>query len=194
MVKSLRTVYFTQLFILELPVAEFGGDVNVHGVDLLGQPLLEHPLLLGIERHLLQAEIVFVERRDMRGNDLHQFDDLGQLVAHDVLGQECRRNLARFEADQGIVVVKCTEVREILTQELRHGELRLEGIETLQNVVVRDDTAVHLRRGVVGELEGGLVEREGILAYLVGDAVQEHDPFVELVHRIDRAQQDMAEW
>ena len=59
--------------------------------------------------------------------------------------------------------------------------------------MVRDDTAVHLRRGVVGELEGGLVEREGILAYLVGDAVQEHDPFVELVHRIDRAQQDMAE-
>ncbi|OKY97123.1 MAG: hypothetical protein BHV65_08875 [Alistipes sp. 58_9_plus] len=52
--------------------------------------------------------------------------------------------------------------------------------------MVRDDTAVHLRRGVVGELEGGLVEREGILAYLVGDAVQEHDPFVELVHRIDR--------
>ena len=73
------------MFVGELPVAELGIDVDVHAVDLLGEPLPENLLLLAVERHLLQTQVVLVERGDVRGDDLNQLDDLAQLVAVHVL-------------------------------------------------------------------------------------------------------------
>lgn len=138
--RNLRTpTLFHPVFVLELPVAVFGIDEDVHAVDLLGQPLAEHTFLLVLQGHLLESEVVFVERGRMRRNHLHQLDDLAQLVAQQIFGQEGIRHLSRLETDQRIVVVEALEPAEVLLEELRDGQLGIEGLVALQNIVVRDD-------------------------------------------------------
>ena len=100
---------FHPMFVLELPVAEFGRDVDVHAVDLLRKPLLEDPLLLVLQGHLFEPQVVLVERSRMRGDHLNQLDDLGHLVAEHVFGEVGLRNLAGFEPVQGVVVIEALE-------------------------------------------------------------------------------------
>lgn len=66
---------------------------------------------------LLQTQVVLVERGAVRGDDAHQADYLGHLVAGHVLREEGRRNLAGLQAAQGVVVVEFSEVAEILLEE-----------------------------------------------------------------------------
>ena len=81
---------------------------------------------------------------------------------------------------------------EILLEELRDRHLRV-GHVTLQHLVVRHQTAVHLRRGIVRIEQRRLLESDRILVNQVGDAVQLRQRLAQLVAREDRMQQDMAE-
>ena len=74
---------------------------------------------------------------------------------------------------------------EILLEELRDRHLRV-GHVTLQHLVVRHQTAVHLRRGIVRIEQRRLLESDRILVNQVGDAVQLRQRLAQLVAREDR--------
>ena len=94
----------------------------------------------------------------------------------------------------GHVVLQAAPLAEVLLTELcgRIFHVRIVGVAR-QDIVVRNQTAVHLRQRVLRELARRILEGDRVATYQIGNAVQKTRRLQQLFRRIGRFDQYVAQ-